>query len=157
MKYLINTYIIDFRHHFVKAYINQVLHFNTIITSRDEGGHAVLKRQLGSFIEDLKTMIDDIDLLLINELHNHLIALDETKVRYPLNLRKSIYQQIASYTTFFVIRRIHAQFELLTEQITYILACIEFLTTTMSLFCSHRIQKMLFEEDALQLKDIHSH
>jgi hypothetical protein len=134
-----------------------VLHFDTIITSRDEDEHAVLKRQLESFIEDLKTMIDDIDLRLINELHNHLIAFDEAKVRYSLNLRKSIYQQIASYTTSFVIRRIHAQFELLTEQITVILACIEIFTTTMSLFCSHRIQKMLFEEETLQLKDIHSH
>jgi hypothetical protein len=86
MKYLINTYIINFRHHFVKTYINQVLYFNIIITSRNEDKHVVLKRQLESFIEDLKTMINDINLLLINELHNHLIVFDEIKVQYSLNL-----------------------------------------------------------------------
>jgi hypothetical protein len=44
MKYLINIYIIDFRDRFIKIFINQILHFNIIITSREENTFAILKR-----------------------------------------------------------------------------------------------------------------
>jgi hypothetical protein len=74
MKYLQSIYIDDFRERFVKCFTNRVLHFDTITTSRDESDHAVLKRRLRSFIEDLKTMMNDISLLLINELaHDNVI------------------------------------------------------------------------------------
>jgi hypothetical protein len=157
VNYLINIYIIDFRHHFIKAFINRVLHFDTTTTSRDEDEHVVLKHQLGSFTKDIKTVMKDIDLLLINELHNHLIALNEAKIRYLIELRKSIYQLIASYTFSFAIRRINDQYLILTKQLTVILVCTGIFTRTMSLLCSHRIQEVLYEEETLQLHDIHSH
>ena len=157
MNYLVNIYIIDFRHHFVKAYINQMLHFDIISTSRDEERHSILKRQLESFIEDLKTIVDDIDLLLINELHNHLIVFDEAKIRYFLDLRKLIYQQIALYIISFAIRKIDSQLKLLTERITIISVCTDVFITITGLSCSHRIHECLFQKRALQIKDVHSH
>ncbi len=57
MKYLINIYIIDFRDRFIKTFINQMLHFDIIITSREKDAHEILKRQLNVSIEDLKTII----------------------------------------------------------------------------------------------------
>jgi hypothetical protein len=54
-----------------------MLHFEIIIISRDEDDHAVLKRQLESSFEDMKTMINDINLLLMNEYHNYLLKLKE--------------------------------------------------------------------------------
>jgi hypothetical protein len=44
INYLYNTYILSYRRRFIKCYINQMLHFDITITSRDEDAHAILKR-----------------------------------------------------------------------------------------------------------------
>jgi hypothetical protein len=43
INYLYDIYIMNYRRRFIKCYINQMLHFNITITSRDENVHAVLK------------------------------------------------------------------------------------------------------------------
>ncbi len=91
MKYLYNTYIRDYRRRFVKCYTNKVLHFDTTMTSRGEKAHAVLKKQLETSIENLKTMMNDINLMLINEQHNHATDLADARMRYSTELRKSIF------------------------------------------------------------------
>jgi hypothetical protein len=67
----------SYRRRFIKCYTNQVLYFDTTMTSRDEDSHAVLKQQLNKFTDDLKTIVNDINLMLINELQNYRIALDD--------------------------------------------------------------------------------
>ncbi len=59
---------------FIKTYINQVLHFETTMSFRSEIEHAQLKRHLRASTDDLKTMINSINLMLKNQIHNHLIA-----------------------------------------------------------------------------------
>jgi hypothetical protein len=56
------------------------------MTSRDESEHAVLKRRLKSSMSDLKTMMNDINLMLVNEHHNYLIEMKKTKMRYSIEL-----------------------------------------------------------------------
>jgi hypothetical protein len=68
INYLYDIYIISYRRRFIKCYINQMLHFNITITSRDENIHAILKRQLDKFTNDLKTIMNEINFLIINEL-----------------------------------------------------------------------------------------
>lgn len=46
MTYLYETYIQSHRFRFVRCFTNRVLHFDTTVTSRGEGAHAVLKKQL---------------------------------------------------------------------------------------------------------------
>ena len=157
MKYLISIYIANYRRHFVKCYTNKVLHFETIIISRSEGDHAVLKRQLNSSTEDLKTMIDDILLLLRNEHHNYVLKLKDEKTRYSLNLRKKIYRQLSAHITHYFLRKISHQYYLLIERSTVIASCINVFIIIIDLFCSHKIQKRLYDEEFLLLKDVHSH
>ena len=57
IEYLWKTYLQHFRHRFVRCYTNQVTHFDIIVTSRDEEAHAVLKKQLNTSTDDLKTMM----------------------------------------------------------------------------------------------------
>jgi hypothetical protein len=76
-----------------------MLHFDTTMTSRDERAHAVLKKQLETSTRNLKTMMNDINLLLINEQHNYLIDLADARMRYSTELRKSIFQQLFSFVT----------------------------------------------------------
>jgi hypothetical protein len=157
IKYLIFIYIAKFRRHFVKCYINKVLHFEIIIISRDEDDHVVLKRQLESSFEDLKTMINAINLLLMNEYQNYLLRLKEQKIRYSLDLRKKIYQQLFAYITHHVLRKISHQYDLLTERSTALNACINDFIIITELSCSHRIQNRMFKREIIQLEDVHSH
>jgi hypothetical protein len=54
VKYLIDTYIRNHDRRFVKTYINQDLHFETMMSSRNEIEHVQLKRYLRALTDDLK-------------------------------------------------------------------------------------------------------
>ncbi len=157
VKYLLFTYIINYRQRFVKCYINKMLHFDITMSSRDEKEHVILKRQLKSSIDDLKTMIDEINFLLMNEYHNYFLKFEDAKFRYSMKLAKSIYQQLKAYVTSHALRKIDAQFNLLIDQSTVFSACIKAFITTIKLSCSHKIQKRLYEKVFLLLEDVHSH
>ncbi len=90
-----------------------MLHFDTTVSSLDEREHAMLKRQLNSFIDDLKTMMNEINFLLINEYHNYLLKFEETKMRCSMKLNKSIYQRLITHVTFYVLKMIDEQYKLL--------------------------------------------
>jgi hypothetical protein len=74
-----------------------MLHFEITVSSRDEKKHSMLKRQLESSIDDLKTMINEINLLLMNEYHNYLLKFEEAKMRLSMKLNKSIYQRLIAH------------------------------------------------------------
>lgn len=99
VEYLTSTYL-PHRHRFVKCYTDKVLHFDITTTSCGEGGHAVLKRQLGSSLKDLKTVMDGINLLLTNEIHSHLIAFNEARDCFSMDLRKPVFQQLIGLSPF---------------------------------------------------------
>jgi hypothetical protein len=81
-----------------------MLHFNITTTSEDESEHAMFKRRLRFSIENFKTMMNDINLLLINELHNHFLIVKNTKIRFSMRFNKFIFQQIASYVALNVLK-----------------------------------------------------
>jgi hypothetical protein len=51
-----------------------MLHFETTMSFRNKIEHAHFKRHLKASIDDFKTMIDNINLMFKNQIHNHLIA-----------------------------------------------------------------------------------
>lgn len=157
MKYLGVTYITHATK-FFKCFTNKILHFNTTTTSREEGGHAIVKKFLKSSKGDIKTMLDDIDLLLINEYQNYLLNLDDSKNRYPLNLNHPVFNQIRAYVTPHAIKKIFSQYNLLIDRPTTIPACTETFTASIGLPCNHKIQKRLYgTEGCLLLKNVHTH
>ena len=114
IRYLKSTYIDNYHDRFVACYTKKVLHFETTVTSREEGAHAVLKRQLGSSTGDLKLVVDGINLLLTNQYPDHLIAFEEAGTRFPLHLRKVIFQQLRAFISPYAQKKILHQYELLT-------------------------------------------
>jgi hypothetical protein len=117
----------------------------------------MLKRRLRSSIEDLKTMMNDINLLLINELHNHLLAVENAKIRFSMRRNKFIFQQVASYVVLNVLKMILDQYDLFVQRLTTLSFCTHVFITIIGLSCSHKIQERLYEEDFILLKDIHNH
>jgi hypothetical protein len=113
VKYLLFTYITNYRQRFVRCYINKMLHFEITMSSRDEKKHSMLKRQLKSFIDDLKTMINEINLLLMNKYHNYLLKFEKAKMRLSMKFNKSIYQRLIAHVTSHVLKKIDEQYKLL--------------------------------------------
>ncbi len=155
--YLYEIYIRNYRRRYVKCYTNQVLHFDTTMTSRDKNEHAVLKRRLESSMSALKTMMNDINLMFINEHHNCLIEMNEAKMRYSIELRKSIFDQLVSYVTSIALWKILSQYKKLIEHLTVISVCIKIFIIIIELSCFHIIQKRLFEEKSLLIENVNSH
>lgn len=146
------------RRRFVQCFINKVLHFDITITSRTENEHAILKRQLNSFNENLKTVVNDINLLLTNKLDDHFIVINEVKNRFSIKFRKSIFQQLIVYVFFYALRKIAEQYFLLMDKSTAIRFCIHAFIIIMRFSCSHKIQKRMYEiANVILLKDVHSH
>jgi hypothetical protein len=62
-------------------------------------------------MNDLKTMMNNMNLMFINEHHNYLIEMNETKMRYSIELRKSIFDQFVSYVTSIAFWKILFQYK----------------------------------------------
>ena len=134
-----------------------MLHFETTIISRNKEGHAILKRVFESSTDNLKTMIDVVILLLMNEYQNYLIKINETKIKLFMKFRKSIFQFIIAHVTLTALKKIMSQYEKLINQSTIILSCIETFIISIELSCNHKIQKYLFVKNDLLLNDVHFH
>jgi hypothetical protein len=109
IEYLYNIYILHYRRRFVKCFIDKIMHFDIIVTSREKDAHAMLKRNLITFIDDLKIMMNNLNLLLINQRHDYLIEFENVKIRYSLQCRIDLFQNIFAFVTFYVLRKILKQ------------------------------------------------
>jgi hypothetical protein len=83
--------------------------------------------------------------------------MNEARMRYSIELRKSIFDQLVSYVTSIALWKILSQYKKLIEHFTVISVCIKIFITIIELSCSHIIQKRLFEEESLLIEDVHSH
>jgi hypothetical protein len=156
VKYLSFIYIVK-RRHFAKCYIDKILHFGIIVTSRSESNYAILKRQLKSSIEDLKIVINKIRLLLINQLHNHFIEFEEARTRFSSKLRKSIFNQLVAFVSSYALKKILNQYNLVINQSTALSVCIDVFIITLRLSCAHKIENRMWKTESLLLMNVHAH
>ena len=157
MTYLWKTYLQHYHCRFVQCYINQILHFKTIVISRDKEVHAMLKKQLSTSTSDFKKMIDDIKLLLINQIYKYCIIMTQIRMWYFMKLCLSIFNEIVSHIISYALRLIDLKYQKLIDQSTTLNQCIKFFFTTNELLCNHKIQKQLFRNKNILLKDCHVH
>lgn len=103
-------------------------------------------------------MVDSIDLLLINQRHDFLMAFDEAKMRFPIELKINVFSNLQGFVTPYALRLVFKEFKRLTAQSTALLACTNNFTTSLGLPCSHQIQARMFgNEGVLLIDDIHPH
>ena len=140
IQYLHEIWIKSYKRKFIKCYMNQILHFNNNAISRSEDDHAMLKRNLRFSIDDLKKIINCIDLMLLNQRNDYIIVFEETKMHLAHDLWISIFRDLYAKIISFVLQRILSQWELLTSNATVLSCCINVFTTSMRLSCAHWIQ-----------------
>jgi hypothetical protein len=67
INYLKKTWIKFFVIKIIKFHINKIRHFFNVIIFRSKSAHRVLKHNLRFFMNDLKTMMNNIEILLMNQ------------------------------------------------------------------------------------------
>ncbi len=66
--------------------MNKVLIFDNHAILRSEEDHSMLKRNLKFSTDDLKKIVDCIELMLLNQRNNYFIVFDEVKMRLTHDL-----------------------------------------------------------------------
>ncbi len=157
--YLNETWIQLYKHKFVKFYTNQISHFGNNFTLRGEEGHAMLKSSLSFSINDLKKVVDCIELLLLNQRNDYVIILEKAKMRLATDLWLSILRDLYAQITFFALRRILSQWQLIAAHSTALPRCINTFTTCMRLSYAHCIQAWMYSElsHILKMEDVHGY
>lgn len=108
-----------------------------------EGGHTVLKSQLGVSTGDLLTVVTNIDSLLRNQHQEYIIALGEAKNNTPMVLKGGntvIYQDLTPYITPIALLKIHTQYRRLADKSQPLPPCTHSFTNTTGLPCAHKIE-----------------
>ena len=99
--YLNDTWIRPFVRQLVRFHTNKVRHFFTSTTSRSEGANRVLKQQLGFSTGDLKLVVENIEVLLMNQRKEHAVRIDSAKMRVPFDLQIPLFRGLISKVSIF--------------------------------------------------------
>ncbi len=160
VSYLRNDLLLIYKKKFVGCWTDRKLHFGNHATSRGEGSNATLKRELGSSVADLKSVVDSLKLLLMNQRHDYIAAVQMAKTRLPFRLRAPILRDLVAHMTSFALHKVIEQYNLITTTEGPLLPCTNVFTRTLSLPCAHRIQRRMDDTaggGVLKIEDIHSH
>ncbi len=84
--YLRNDLLLIYKKKFVRCWIDCKLHFNNHATSCDEKSNATLKHKLEFFIVDLKSIVNSLKLLLMNQHHDYIAIIQMMKIRLSFHL-----------------------------------------------------------------------
>jgi hypothetical protein len=157
INYLKDIWIRPFDRKIIKCYINRVRHFFFTTISRFENAHRVLKHNLRFFTDDLKMMMNNIEILLMNQRREYAMKLDDAKMRVSFDLKISSFRDLISHVTFHALRKIFNQY-LLIEKSDYSSVCTHSWIIISDLSCSHLIKnRMTTSAKVLLLEDVHSH
>ena len=84
-----------------------------------------------------------------------MIKINKVRIRLSMIFRKSIFKHLIAHVISAALKKIMFQYELLIEQFTIILFCIDVFIIITDLSCSHKIQKRLFAKNELLLNNVH--
>jgi hypothetical protein len=82
-----------------KFYTNELRHYNITTTSRAEGIHRVLKTNLKFSTGNLLTVVDRIEVMLINQLKKHRKDLGKAKRSTPYNFQHTVFRNLIERVT----------------------------------------------------------
>ena len=99
----------------------------------------VIFEQFDLDLKDLKTVIDFIDLLLMNQRQIYILNMKQIKVRLSHRFRLFIFTHLLARVIFFALKQIYDQYRLITAASTVLPVCTQVFTTMTRLLCAHKI------------------
>ena len=162
VEYLRTIWLDEYKERFCKAWTNEVLHFNSLTTSRVEGGHRVLKSVLKFSTGDLMTVVDRLETLLEGQYDDYTTKLEQAKMTMAFNLPRELMSDLIGRVSPHALQKIRKQWKKVKraelEENDTLGPCSRSFATTMGLSCSHMIQACMDTPEAkLLLDDVHPH
>ncbi|KAL9572153.1 hypothetical protein ACKAV7_003731 [Fusarium commune] len=152
--YITETWLDLYKDRFVKAWVDQHLHFNQFVTSRCEGIHQLIKSYLKTSQLNLFEAWRYIKLVVMNQL----AELDSNRAKqqasFPLKLSGSIYGNIRGWISHEALRLVESQRSRLLHELP---SCTGTFNRTLGLPCAHTIQPLIHDNQPLQIYHFHSH
>lgn len=159
MKYLKKKLLFRWKHRIIKCYTNHMLFFYHSTASCAEDSHAKLKRVLRIFIDDLRQIVQIIELLLKHERTKYFIAHEKAKSRvsknYAIDTLKNLQLYVSSYALWLIFKQLK-KFEKTMILFTTFSLCTKIYEKIMGLPCIQRRWRKS-RERKLRLEDVHSH
>ena len=162
VQYVRDTWVTPWRSRFCRYKTNEILHFNTLTTSRVEGGHRVLKHMLKFSTGDLMAVVDRLETLTSNQMKDYEHRLDQVKSKTAMNLPRDLMRNLIGRVSPYALQKIQKQYRLVRKAEKQskkhpLQPCNHAFIKTMSLPCVHTIQTTIQASGRLLLKDVHPH
>lgn len=125
--YLHATWLNPHKEKLVKAWVDQHLHFGTIVTSRVEGIHSLLKSYLNTSTLDLFEAWGAITRAVTNQVHQLQSNQAQQQLRQPIELRIALYSAVQGWVSFEALRKVEEQRKRLWDKTSLFLAALAFL------------------------------
>ena len=109
---------------------------------------------IDSCVDDLKIVINTIDLMFMNERQNYNIKLNKTKMRISIHVKKFIFRDLFIKVSLFVLNQILSHYlKVINHNMK---SCIKQFITTMRLSYAHIMKQRISKTiKILKIKDIH--
>ncbi|KAJ3455262.1 hypothetical protein MRS44_013862 [Fusarium solani] len=152
--YILETWLDLYKERFVKAWVQQHLHFEQFVTSRAEGIHQLIKSHLKTSQTDLFEAWRIIRLVISNQVAELEANQVKQQTTTPVELSGVLYGNIRGWISREALRKVEVQRKRLLGELP---ACTGVFTKTLSLPCAHALQPLLEQKQPLQLHHFHSH
>lgn len=144
MDYLRNELLARWKTRIIKCFTNKILSFDNTTTSRAEEDHAKLKRSLKTSIEDLRKIVNVIELLLKNERSEYMIAQGEAIACVPQSCNIQPLKNLKIHISPHALRLIRKQLDKFIrakDPSTPLPSCTKTYELSMGLPCAHLIER----------------
>ena len=161
--YLRHIWIQSWLRVIVKVWINEILHFDTTTISRVEVMHRVLKSHLMYSIDDLKHVIDDIEIMIMNQCAIYTTKLNQESMKKFTTFNHNVFRDVIDRVTSHALYKVENQWLKVQTKTSHerMKSCIKIFKHTKSLSCAHKIKATLNrlhdQRERLNVNDFHSH
>lgn len=156
--YLKSTWLYQYKERLVKAFVDVHLHFDTVVTSRGEGIHALVKGHISISTRDLFQAWRMIKALILNQIKDLHANQAHQHATIPIELSRVQYSQIHGLVSHEAQRLVQDQFTLLKDNGALLSPqCTGTFSRSLGLPCAHKLRDMIAADEVLTREHFHQH
>lgn len=77
--------------------------------------HSALKQNLLNFINDLKIIVNNLNIVLLNQRHDYFITIKKIKIRFFMRFNIFAFRNITAHVTSYALNKILDEYKRLTD------------------------------------------
>ena len=151
LEYLDQTWLC-WEEKFVGIYVDKLLHFGNVTTSRCEGAHSRTKSYMNTSLNNLSSLLQIISLGFDQELHEIKASMAIERAKTPARM-PPVFEKLVGKVSFFAIRELMKQLKFLDDEEPS--PCHGRFSKTMGLPCSHQMKELIAKQKFIWPVKIH--